>query len=92
MLDGLVNDGIQLVVCQDLHEVRHQFVLRTQEPVVASIVGSAPKTILRIGDHFCESRRAQELVDRLEWSFGAPAHEYFECILHLRRTDRSCGE
>ena len=92
MLNGLIYDGIQLVVRHHFQDVRHKFFLCSQEVIVACVIGSAAKAILSVRKHFGEALCSQELVERLERSFGTPADEYLESLLHFVRSNGSRGE
>src|SRR5439155_27363832 len=92
MLDGLIYDGIQLVVRHHYQDVRHKFFLCSREVIVACVIGSAAKAILSVRKDFGEALCAQEIVERLERSVGTPADEYLESLLHFVRSNGSRGE
>src|SRR5712691_4937386 len=78
VLDGLVDDRIQLIVSHDFQNADHELVSSHQVLVVACDIRGRPQASLRVWDDLAEVRRTQHFLFGLEGVLGAPSKEHVE--------------
>ena len=54
VLDGLVHDGVQLVIRHDFKKMGHQLILRPQALIMFACIGISLEALSRAFDHFGE--------------------------------------
>ena len=90
VLYRFMNDRIQLIVRHDFQHIEHEFLARSEVPVMFGLVPRGPSEVGRISYDAGEIRRVHHLLLSLEWWMSATSEKRLKCVRPFGWAFRAC--